>query len=143
LFHSSLLDREFLARPLPDTAERVESPLKYLSLWGSQRVNVNTAPRHVLESAFSLAMDSFDLPEFVQQVIDQRREKPLSKIDELKELGSLDADTMKQLNNYLTTTSTFFQIRITSRSGNARSSAVATVVKEGRKTQQLAILYEQ
>ncbi|MHC5144794.1 MAG: hypothetical protein ACYSOX_04100, partial [Planctomycetota bacterium] len=62
---------------------------------------------------------------------------------ELKELGSLDADTMKQLNNYLTTNSTFFQIRITSRSGNARSSAVATVVKEGAKTQQLAILYEQ
>ncbi|MHC4783190.1 MAG: hypothetical protein ACYTE0_09110 [Planctomycetota bacterium] len=143
LFHSSLLDREFLARPLPDTAERVESPLKYLSLWGSQRVNVNTAPRHVLESAFSLAMDSFDLPEFVQGVIEKRKEKPLSKIDELKELGSLDADTMKQLNNYLTTNSTFFQIRITSRSGNARSSAVATVVKEGAKTQQLAILYEQ
>jgi type II secretory pathway pseudopilin PulG len=143
LFHSSLLDREFLARPLPDTAERVESPLKYLSLWGSQRVNVNTAPRHVLESAFSLAMDSFDLPEFVQGVIEKRKEKPLSKIDELKELASLDADTMKQLNNYLTTNSTFFQIRITSRSGNARSSAVATVVKEGAKTQQLAILYEQ
>ncbi|MHC5097147.1 MAG: hypothetical protein ACYSOL_03340 [Planctomycetota bacterium] len=143
LFHSSLLDREFLARPLPDTAERVESPLKYLSLWGSQRVNVNTAPRHVLESAFSLTMDSFDLPEFVQEVIEKRKEKPLRKIDELKELGSLDADTMKQLNNYLTTNSTFFQIRITSRSGNARSSAVATVVKEGAKTQQLAILYEQ
>ncbi|MHC5001339.1 MAG: hypothetical protein ACYTE1_11080, partial [Planctomycetota bacterium] len=70
-------------------------------------------------------MDSFDLPEFVQEVIEKRKEKPLRKIDELKELGSLDADTMKQLNNYLTTNSTFFQIRITSRSGNARSSAVA------------------
>lgn len=143
LFHSSLLDRELLARPLPDTGERIESPLKYLSLWGAQRVNVNTAPRHVLEAAFSLAMDSFEIPEFVQQVIDQRKEKPLRKIDELKELGGLDADTMKQLNNYLTTTSTFFQIRITSRSGNARSSAVATVVKEGRNTQRLAIFYEQ
>jgi len=143
LFHSSLLDREFLARPLPDTGERIESPLKYLSLWGAQRVNVNTAPRHVLEAVFSLAMDSFDLPEFVQKVIQTRKEKPLRKIDELKELGGLDADTMKKLNNYLTTTSTFFQIRIASRSGNARSSAVATVVKEGKKTQQLAILYEQ
>ena len=144
LFHSSLLDREFLARPLPDTDERIESPLKYLSLWGAQRVNVNTAPRHVLEAAFSLAMDSpFDLPEFTQAVIEKRKEKPFRKIDELKELGGLDADTMKQLNNYLTMTSTFFQIRITSRSGNARSSAVATVVKEGRKTERLAILYEQ
>ncbi|MHC5140611.1 MAG: type II secretion system protein GspK [Planctomycetota bacterium] len=143
LFHSSLLDQELLARPLPDTGERIESPLKYLSLWGSQRVNINTAPRHVLEAAFSLAMDSFDLPEFVQEVITQRKEKPFQKIDELKELGGLDADTMKNLNNYLTTTSTFFQVRITSRSGGASSSAVATVVKEGRNTQQLVILYEQ
>ena len=143
LFHSSLLDREFLAQPLPDSGDRIESPLKYLSLWGAQRVNINTAPRHVLEAAFSLAMDSFDLPEFTQRVIQARKEKPLRKIDELKKLGGLDADTMKKLNNYLTTTSTFFQIRITSHSGNARSSAVATVVKEGKKTQQLAILYEQ
>ena len=143
LFHSSLLDQELLARPLPDTGERIESPLKYLSLWGSQRVNINTAPRHVLEAAFSLAMDSFDLPEFVQEVITQRKEKPFQKIDELKELGGLDADTMKNLKNYLTTTSTFFQVRITSRSGGASSSAVATVVKEGRNTQQLVILYEQ
>ena len=144
LFHSSLLDRELLARPLSDTGDRVESPLKYLSLWGAQRVNINTAPRHVLAAAFSLAMDDlFDLPEFTQQVIEARQVKPFKKVDELKKLGGLDADTMKQLNNYLTTTSTFFQIRITSRSGNARSSAVATVVKEGRKTQQLAILYEQ
>lgn len=142
LFHSSLLDQEFLARPLPDTDERIESPLKYLGLWGAQRVNVNTAPRHVLEATFSLAMDSFDIPEFTQEVILARKEKPLRKIDELKEFGGLDADTMKQLNNYLTTTSTFFQIHITSRSGNASSSAVATVIKEGRNTQQLAILYE-
>ncbi|MHC4834755.1 MAG: type II secretion system protein GspK [Planctomycetota bacterium] len=141
LFHSSLLDQEFLAQPLPDTADRRESPLKYLSLWGSQRVNVNTAPRHVLAAAFSLSMDSFDLPEFVQEVIEKRKEKPFSKLNELKELGGLDAETMKQLDNYLTTTSTFFQIRVTSRSGNARSSAVATVVKEGRKTERLAVLY--
>jgi len=49
---------------------------------------------------------------------------------------------MNNLKNYLTTSSTFFQIRVTSQSGNARSSAVATVVKEGNKVQQLIILYE-
>ena len=89
-----------------------------------------------------MSMDSFDLPEFVQRVIEQRKEKPFRKLDELKELGRLDAGTMGELNKYLTTTSTFFQIRVTSRSGNARSSAVATVVKEGKKTENLAILYE-
>lgn len=143
LFHSSMLDRELLARPLPDTGERLESPLKYLSLWGAQRVNINTAPRHVLEATFSLAVDSFDLPELTQKVIEQRQEKPFKKIDELKELGRIDTGTMKKLQNYLTTTSTFFRIRVTSRSGNAGTSAVATVVKEGKKVQQLAILYEQ
>jgi hypothetical protein len=142
LFHSSLLNHEILARPLPDTGERVESPLKYLSLWGAQRVNVNTAPRNVLESAFSLAIDAFDLPEFTQKVIEKRKEKPLASLDELAKLGGLDTETMNNLKNYLTTSSTFFQIRVTSQSGNARSSAVATVVKEGNNVQQLVILYE-
>lgn len=142
LFHSSLLNHEILARPLPDTGERIESPLKYLSLWGAQRVNINTAPRNVLEAAFSLAIDSFDLPEFTQKVIEKRKEKPLASLDELAELGGLDTETMNNLKNYLTTSSTFFKIRVTSQSGNARSSAVATVVKEGSKVQQLVILYE-
>lgn len=143
LFHSSLLNREILARPLPDTGERMESPLKYLSLWGAQRVNVNTAPRNVLEAAFSLAIDAFDLPEFTQEVIEKRKEKPLVSIDELAKLGGLDTETMNNLKNYVTTTSTFFQIRVISQSGNASSSAVATVVKEGKNVQQLVILYEQ
>jgi len=143
LFHSSLLNREILARPLPDTGDRIESPLKYLSLWGAQRVNINTAPRNVLEAAFSLAIDAFDLPEFTQKVIEKRKEKPLASLDELAELGGLDTETMNNLKNYLTTTSTFFQIHVTSQSGNASSSAVATVVKEGKNVQQLVILYEQ
>jgi hypothetical protein len=144
LFHSSLLDQELLAQPLPDTGDRVESPLKYLSLWGAQRVNVNTAPRHVLEAAFTLAeVGAFDVPEFTRNVIEARQEEPLKNLDKLKSLGNLNADIMKNLNNYVTTTSTFFQIRIVSRSGNARSSAVATVVKEGKNTERLVILYEQ
>lgn len=143
LFHSSLLNREILARPLPDTGDRIESPLKYLSLWGAQRVNINTAPRNVLEAAFSLAIDAFDLPEFTQEVIEKRKEKPLASLDELAKLGGLDTETMNNLKNYLTTTSTFFQIHVVSQSGNASSSAVATVVKEGKNVQQLVILYEQ
>ena len=141
LFHSSLLDREHLARPLPNTGERVESPLKYLSLWGAQHVNINTAPRHVLQAALTLAMDSFEIPELTQQIIERRKEKPFQKLDELKDLGQLDSDTMKTLNNYLTTTSTFFKVRVDSQSGSARSSAVPTVVKEAQRTEVLAILY--
>lgn len=142
LFHSSLVNRETLARPLADTGLREENPLKYLGLWGSRQVNVNTAPRHVLESAFTMVMDSFSIPEFTQQVIDQRKEKPFTKIDELKELGNFDSETMTELKKYLTTQSTFFKIRVVSHSGNARASAVATVVKQGSNAEKLAIIYE-
>lgn len=142
LFHSSLLDIETLAEPLPNTGQRLESPLKYLSLWGAQRVNINTAPRHVLEAAFTLAIDPLTAGQLAQSVIVQRREKPFRTAAELKELGRLDSETMTVLQNYITTTSTFFQVRVISRSGNARAVAVATVIKEGRQTERLAIMYE-
>lgn len=141
LFHSSLLDQGVLARPLPDTGERVESPLKYLGLWGSQRVNINSAPRHVLEATFTMVMDSFTIPDFVGEVIKRRQEKSFTKLDELKDIGYINADELKQLGNYMTTKSTFFKIHVTSRSGNAKASAIATVVKEGKKTETLGILY--
>ncbi|MCI0499196.1 MAG: type II secretion system protein GspK [Planctomycetales bacterium] len=142
LFHSSLLNQEVLARPLPDMGQRQESPLKYLSLWGAQRVNINTAPRHVLEATFTLAIDPLVASELAHAVIEQRKEKPFRSAAELKELGRLDAGTMNTLQNYITTASTFFQVRVTSRSGNARAVAVATVVKEGKQMERLAILYQ-
>lgn len=141
LFQSSLINQEPLARPLADTGTRSESALKYLSLWGSQRININTAPRHVLEAAFTLAVDSFDAPELAQKVIEQRKEKPFAKVEELKDAGMMDTETFNSVRNYVTTTSNFFKIRVTSQSGNATASAVATVIKEGKIVQPLAILY--
>ncbi len=139
LFHSSLLDSEQLARPVSGTGRRAENALKYLGLWGSQRININTAPRHVLEAAFVFATEPVEL---AHQVILRRQEKPFVKVDEIKELGRLDTETFNQLKNYITTTSTFFKITIKSRSGNASASAVVTVVKEARNTQTLMVLYE-
>jgi len=141
LFHSSLLNHEVLSRPLPDTGQRTENAMKYLSMWGAQRININTAPRQVLEAAFMLAGDGFTAPELAQKVIDQRKEKPFEKIDELKEAGMMDTESFNLLKNYVSTASTFFKIRVTSQSGNASASAVATVIKEGKNMETLAILY--
>lgn len=141
LFHSSLLNQEVLGRLLPDTGLRTESPLKYLSLWGAQRININTAPRHVLEAAFMLAGDSFTAPELAQKVIEIRKEKPFAKIDELKDAGMMDTDSFNLVKDYVTVTSSFFKVRVTSHSGNASASAVATVIKEGKSMETLAILY--
>ena len=51
LLHSPMIDTDALSIPLPNTGKRHETPVKYLALWGSQKVNINTAPRHILEAA--------------------------------------------------------------------------------------------
>jgi len=139
LFHSSLLDRQTLARPVEHTALPDQSPLKYLAMWGSQRINVNTAPRHVLEAALSFGTG--DPTELVDRIIQKRQQKPIKTIDELKDAFYGDSTAIERAKDYLTTTSNFFLIRVVSQSGNARVSAVATVIKEGRNVERLAILY--
>jgi hypothetical protein len=139
LFHSSLLDREPLARPVGHTALPNESPLKYLALWGSQRINVNTAPRHVLEAALSFGAD--DPADLAEKIIRQRQAEPIKTIGDLKKTLYSDSMAIDRAKDYLTTTSNFFLVRVTSHSGNARVSAAVTVIKEGRNVERLAILY--
>lgn len=143
LFHSSLLDRETLAQPFPDTGDRVENALKYLGLWGSQQVNINTAPRHVLLAALMMALTWDDAVQLADQIIQQRQLKPIVKIDALKEMGMLDTETYNNLRNYVTTTSRFFKITVTSHTGNARANAILTVVKENRQAENLMVLYDE
>ncbi len=139
LFHSSLLDLEGLARSRIDTGKRNESPLKYLALWGSQEVNINTAPRQVLEAAFMMAAEKPE--ELAKAVIEQRQSKPFSTLRELEELVPEETSNLRSAAPYLTTQSVFFQIRIISRCGNARCAAVATVFKDQKQVETLAVLY--
>lgn len=138
LFHSALIDRETLARPAGQKALPDESPLKYLALWGSQRINVNTAPRQVLEAALTFG----GVPdELAEKIIQKRKIEPIKKIDDLKDSFYGDSEMITRAQDYLTTTSNFFLIRVVSQSGNARVTAVATVIKEGKTVERLAILY--
>lgn len=137
LLHSSVLDTDRLAWPLPDTGDRYEAPLKYLALWGSRQVNINTAPRHVLEAAFSFGGDA---REIAQEIIVTRREKPFKDIDELKSKLYRYNDSIRKVEPYITTRSRFFAIRVTAITGGAKASAVATVVREGTNVQRIAVL---
>ena len=137
LLHSSMLDTETLAAPLPDTGNRLESPMKYLALWGSQRVNINTAPRHVLEAAFTFGGDAEDIAE---EIIQLRRERPFKNLKDLKSRLYGFNDSIEKTTPYITTVSTYFSIRVTATSGRARSAAVATVIKNGNKVERIAII---
>jgi hypothetical protein len=137
LFHSSLLDTELLARPYMEGRE--ESALKYLGMWASRTVNINTAPRHVLEAAFTFGSLS-DAPEIAQEIIQNRRIQPFTDVDDLKNMFPGYADTIRECEQYITTASRFFTIRVTAVSGVAEASAVVAITKEGNKIKEVAVI---
>jgi hypothetical protein len=137
LFHSSLVDAELLARPTIESDRRTESALKYMGMWGSSKININTAPRQVLEAAFSFGGDAVEIAD---GIIRRRRTEPFTDIDDLKSELFGFSESIRKCENYITTTSTFFTIRVTAVSGVAEASVVIAVTKEGRQTRKIAII---
>jgi type II secretory pathway component PulK len=138
LFHSSLLDIDALSIPLPEMAFDDESPMKYLAVWGSQRVNVNTAPRHVLEAAFYFGGNA---SEIADRIIRARREEPFKSVEDLRSKLYGDTASLDRAAPYLDVQSNCFLIKVISRCGNARVLAAAAVIKEKKTVERLVVLY--
>jgi hypothetical protein len=124
LFHSSLLDTELLARPTTGSEARRESALKHMGVWGSRKVNVNTAPRQVLEAAF---MFGGDAQQIAEDIIQRRRTEPFEDLNDLKQASFGYSDSIRKCEKYITTASEFFTIRVTAVSGVAEASAVIAI----------------
>jgi len=137
LFHSSLLDTDALAVATTVGEGRRESALKYIGLWGSGNVNINTAPRHVLEAALIFGGDEVTIAE---EIILLRREEPFGNIDDLKTALPRYADSIDKCNKFMTTESKVFSIRITATSGAAKASTIIAVKKEGNKVERIAAI---
>jgi hypothetical protein len=137
LFHSSLLDTEGLAKPTEFGENRKESALKYMGIWGSQKVNVNTAPRHVLEAAFIFGGDEVKIAD---TIIQQRREQIFENTEDLKKRLIGFSDSIDKCEKYITTVSRFFTIKITATSGVAKASSIIAITKDGKKVQRIAII---
>jgi hypothetical protein len=137
LYHSPLIDTDVLARPTVASDERNESALKYIGLWGSGQVNINTAPRNVLEAVFMFGGDSVEVAE---EIIQRRRIKPFTDINELRGVLSKYSSSIVKCERYITTTSNFFTIRVTAVSGVAKATAVVAVKKEGGKIETIGVI---
>jgi DNA uptake protein ComE-like DNA-binding protein len=137
LLHSSLVDRDLLARPTILSDRRAESALKYTGTWGSGKVNINTAPRQVLEAAFSFGGDAAEIAE---EIIQQRRTDPFDSIDDLKGKLLGRSESIRKCEDYITMNSTFFTIRVTAVSGVAEASAVIAITKQGKQVRKIAII---
>ncbi len=137
LLHSSLIDTEILARPTIISERRKESALKYMGMWGSRKVNINTAPRHVLEAAFTFGGDA---DEIAEEIIQRRRQKVFTNIEDLKRALFGYSNAIEKCEKYITTASKFFTIKVTAVSGVAKASAIIAITKEGKKTVKIAVI---
>jgi type II secretory pathway component PulK len=140
LMHSPMIDLEKLAKPVNKDENRSESALKYISLWGTAQVNVNTAPRNVLEAAFTFGGNASDIAE---QIINLRKEEPFKNIDDLKKRLFSYSDSVEKSKAYITTQSNCFVIRVRATSGVAKVCATAGIKKErGGNVQKIGIIIE-
>jgi hypothetical protein len=137
LLTSSLIDLESLAQPLPNTGKRYEAPIKYLGLWGATQVNINTAPRQVLEAAF---MFGGNYVEIADGIIKARREKPFKDTDELQDKLYTYGESIRKALPYITTTSTCLTIKVTARCGAATASSIASVLKNDKAIQTITMV---
>lgn len=137
LFNSSLLDREMLTKPTITDGERKESPMKYISTWGTTAVNINTAPRHVLEAAFIFGGNQVDIAD---QIIQLRKVSPFENFDDLQKRIFGFSDSIEKCKTYITTESNLFTIRITSVCGLAKATAVIAVTKNGNSIRKIAVV---
>lgn len=139
LFHSSLVDADLLARPSVASESRDESAMRYLGLWATRAVNINTAPRHVLEAALTFGSIA-DAPKIAEIIIRERQEEPFSDIEALKKSAYQYSDAVEKCKDFITTTSTVFSVRVTAVCGVAKAVAVAAVSKDGRKIKQIGVI---
>jgi hypothetical protein len=137
MFHSSLIDTEPLAQPTIVVGDRKEYPLKYIGLWGTRQVNINTAPRHVLEAAFIFGGNQVEIAE---EIIQQRQQEPYANIEDFKNKLSRFSESVGKCEEYITTESRFFTIKITSTSGVASTSSMIAITKEGNRVTRIAVI---
>jgi len=126
-----------LARPTVESEKRNESALKYIAAWASTEVNINTAPRHVLEAVFIFGGNEVKIAD---EVILRRRIKPFKDIDDLKEQLFAYSDSIEKCKSFITTESTLFSIKITAVCGIAETSTVIAIKKKGDKTTRIAVI---
>jgi hypothetical protein len=138
LFHSSLLNLEPLAVLQKEMAFENENAMKYLALWGSQRININSAPRQVLQAAFTFGGNP---EEIADAVILARKEKIIKSVAQLRSSLPEYSSSIERAVPYIDTESKFFSVHVTSRCGKAKVSSVAAVIKEGKQMERLMMLY--
>ncbi len=135
LLHSPALDREILSRSTIESESRDESALKYISMWGTEKVNINSAPRHVLEAAF--AFGGYEV-KIADEIIEWRKTEPFEDIGDLKKKLFRYNTSIEKSEPFITTSSDVFTIRVKANCGVAVSESVVGIKKTKSKVVKIA-----
>jgi hypothetical protein len=136
-FHSSFVDIEALARPIIVNGVTRDPALKYIGTWASHSVNINTAPRPVLEAAFTFGGNQVEI---AQAIIQRRRIEPFENLSELKKVLFRYSDSISKSEKFISTASSMFTIKITATSGLAKASSIIAIMKSGQQIEKIAII---
>jgi 16S rRNA C1402 N4-methylase RsmH len=110
-----------------------------VSSWGASKVNVNTAPRQVLEAALTFGGNARQI---AQSIIEQRRIKPFKDIEELKRILFRYSDSIEKCKDFIETRSNFYTIRVIATSGTAKTSAIIAVRKFNNVFEKIGVFSE-
>lgn len=118
--------------PFDTKGELLEFPgvndlIDFLTIYSSGKVNINTAPLHVIQSL----SDKID-EELAKAVIDYRIDRPFSEVAELGKVPGVTEGIVNDVKEIATVKSGFFSVKSTAEVGEARK-AVEAVIERGEE----------
>ena len=123
-------DRELYFLPpamrSPAAKEEMGALLRYITVYGDGRININTAETSVL------ACLSSDMDEFVaRDIVEYREEHPFKAVDELKQVKTVSDVLFDEISSLITVRSDMFRIRSRGMVGEATREITAVVSRAG------------
>jgi len=112
--------------------------IRYLGLWGSDKINVNTATRNVLEAAFVFAGREVELAD---AVIEERKIKPFEDLEEMKRRIYRFSNNLDKLSDLILFASEVFTVKVIAVSGSARAESTTAILYKDNKFTKITTVY--
>jgi hypothetical protein len=137
IFHEKLSEDPELFTLKKELMGKEGTLLDYLGFWGHNKLNINTAPIEVLESAYSLLGVG---PEQIQAIEGYRQQQKFKKTSQLIDVIGIDRKVAERIRPISTINSDTFTIKITAQLGRTRHNVIGVVNYNRGRLETLAMI---
>ncbi len=102
--------------------------LDYLTIYSDGKININTAPKEVLESLG----ESMDGP-LAEAIVEYRKEVKFESIDDLRKVPGMDNEVLAEIREWITVKSSAFSIEAHVNCNGAVASIKTVALRQGNK----------